>query len=64
MFTAGLLSIALVLLQDVDYFLGLWNGVTGNFDLEGQWFLTPISLYTGLMSIFAGLLLMLDRNHE
>jgi uncharacterized membrane protein YozB (DUF420 family) len=45
MFTAGLLSIVLFIVQDVDYFLCLWNGVNGDFDVDGKWFLTPVSLY-------------------
>jgi len=64
MFTAGLLSVALFFLQDVDYFLGLWNGVCGDFDVDGKWFLTPVSFYLGLLGVFASLLVAIAHNHN
>ena len=60
MFAAGLLIFPLIRLQNIDYFLGLWRGVTGNFDLESpRWLLASIP-FVALTSIFAGLLVLIN----
>jgi hypothetical protein len=60
MFVAGLLVIVFRF-QDVDYFLGLWHGVKGDFDVE-SWLLTPAPFITALTGVFAGLLLLIIRD--
>lgn len=62
-FTTSLLLILLFLLQDADYFISLWNGVSGlDFDVDAQWFLAPVSFYLGIIGVFTSLLLMILRN--
>ena len=64
MFVAGLLFYPLLLRQNVDYWLGLWRGVTGDYDVESFGFL-KLMLYfpfcVALTSIFASLLVMINR---
>ena len=60
MFAAGLLFFPLVFRQNVDYWLGLWRGVSGNFDVESsRWLLASIP-FVALTSIFASLLVMIN----
>ena len=60
MFAAGLLFFPLVFRQNVDYWLGLWRGVSGNFDVESsRWLLASIP-FVALTSIFASLLAMIN----
>jgi hypothetical protein len=60
MLAASLLLIVLYLIQDVDYLLGLWHGVRGDFDLEGG--IRGVPLFLGIAGIFASLLLMAMHN--
>jgi hypothetical protein len=64
LFVASLLLIVLFLLEDVDYFLGLWHGVKGDFDVEGRWLLTPVSLYLGATGVLTSSALMVTRNNS
>jgi hypothetical protein len=61
---ASLILIALSLLQglllDVDYLLGLWHGVKGDFDFESR--SNAVPLFLGMAGIFASLLLITIRN--
>ena len=63
MFAAGLLFYPLLLRQNVDYWLGLWRGVTGDYDVESFGFL-KLMLYfpfcVALTSILASLLVMIN----
>ena len=63
MFVAGLLFYPLLLRQNVDYWLGLWRGVMGDYDVESFGFL-KLMLYfpfcVGLTSILASLLVMIN----
>jgi hypothetical protein len=63
MFVAGLLFYPLLLRQNVDYWLELWRGVTGDYDVESFGFL-KLMLYfpfcVGLTSILASLLVMIN----
>lgn len=58
MFAAGLLFFPLLFRQNVEYWLGLWRGVTGNFDVESKgWrLLFYFPLCVALTSMFASLL--------
>lgn len=64
MFAAGLLFFPLIFRQDVDYFLGLWRGVTGDFDVESPKWLLAIPFNVALTSIFASLLVLILPNHN
>jgi hypothetical protein len=64
MFLVSLLLIVVFLLQDADYFLSLWHGVSTNFDVDAQWFLAPASAYLGILGAFTGLSLILIPNHN
>ena len=58
MFAAGLLFFPLLFRQNVDYWLGLWSGVSGNFDVEApKWLLTPF-LMLAATGIFTSLLVL------
>jgi hypothetical protein len=63
MFAAGLLFYPLLLRQNVDYWLGLWRGVSGDYDVDSFGFL-KLMLYfpfcVALTSIFASLLVMIN----
>lgn len=62
-FTFSLLLILLFLLQDADYFISLWHGVSGlDFDVDAQWFLAPVSFYLGMAGVFTSLCLMMWRS--
>ena len=60
MLAASLLLIVLYLIQDVDYLLGLWHEVKGDFDLEGG--IRGVPFFLGIAGIFASLLLITMRN--
>ena len=55
MLLCGLMSIALFYLQDIDFFLSSWHGVTGDYDIDGKSFLTAFPLFAGYISILTGL---------
>ena len=56
LFAAGLFIIPLLFRQNVDYWLGLWRGVTGDYDVDGpKWLLTPF-LMLAATGIFTSLL--------
>ena len=57
MLASGLLLMLLFRLQDVDYFLGLWHGVQGNFDTE-KMTLTLAAFLVGIMGILGSLFLV------
>ena len=59
MFVAGLLFFPLLVRQNVDYWLGLWRGVTGDYDVESFGFL-KFPFCVGLTSISASLLVMIN----
>jgi hypothetical protein len=59
MFAASISLIAVFFLQDVDYFIGLWIGVSGNFDLEGR---IAVPFFLGIAGILASLLLTAIRS--
>jgi len=67
MFVAGLLFYPLLLRQNVDYWLGLWRGVTGDYDVESIGFL-KLMLYfpfcVALTSMVASLLVITLRATE
>jgi len=58
MFAAGLLFFPLYFGLNVDYWLGLWRGVAGNFDVESKgWrLMLYFPLCVALTSMFASLL--------
>ena len=56
----GLLFFPLVFRQDIDYFLGLWRGVSGDFDLEGPRWLIALHYSGALTGLFASLLVMIN----
>lgn len=60
MFAAGLLFFPLVFRQDIDYFLGLWRGVSGDFDLEGPRWLIALHYSGALTGLFTSLLVMIN----
>jgi len=64
MFVAGLLFYPLLLRQNVDYWLGLWRGTTGDYDVESFGVL-KLMLYfpfcVALTSILASLLVMINE---
>ena len=66
MFAAGLLFFPLLYRQDVDYWLGLWRGVAGNFNVESYgWRLLLYFPFTvALTSIFASLLVWINPIHN
>jgi len=71
MFVAGLLFYPLLLRQNVDYWLGLWRGVAGSYDVKSlkafEWLrlMFYFPFYVGLTSIFAGLLVLINgRTNE
>ena len=56
LFAAGLFIVPLLFRQNVDYWLGVWRGITGNYDVEStRWLLASIP-FVALTSIFASLL--------
>jgi len=59
MIAASISVIALIIVQDVDYFIGLWLGIKGDFDLEGT---INVPFFLGVTAIFASLLLLTTRN--
>jgi len=67
MFAAGLLFFPLLVRQNVDYWLGLWRGVTGDYDVESFGFL-KLMLYfpfcVALTSMLASLLVITLRATE
>ena len=54
---ASLFLLVLFLLEDIDYFLSLWHGVSGDYDLEGM-ILGPVSIGLGLIGVSVGALLI------
>ena len=52
----GLVLALLVFLGD-DYFLGLWTGVNGNYDVDNR---LPVPFWSGVVGVFAGLLLKIS----
>ena len=56
LFATGLFIIPLLFQQNIEYWLGLWSGVSGNFDIEApRWLLTPF-LVLAATGIFTSLL--------
>ena len=60
MFAAGLLFFPLVFRQDIDYFLGLWRGVSGDFDLVGPRWLIALHYSGALTGLFTSLSVMIN----
>ena len=54
------LSIIIFRFFDVDYFLGLWYGVKGNFDVDAR---VPIPFVVALASLLASIFLMIIHNN-
>jgi hypothetical protein len=52
----GLVLVLLVFLGD-DYFLGLWTGFSGNYDVDNR---LPVPFWSGVVGVFAGLLLKIS----
>ena len=64
LFAAGLFIIPLLFRQNVDYWLGLWRGVAGDYDVDGpQWLLTPF-LMLAATGIFTSLLVWIKPIHN
>ena len=64
LFAAGLFIIPLLFRQNVDYWLGLWRGVAGDYDVDGpQWLLTPF-LMLAATGIFTSLLVWIKPTHN
>lgn len=57
----GLTSLVLFYVQDVDVFLGLWRGVSGDFDVDGKWLGALLPFYVGLLSAVMGLFGMIRK---
>ena len=64
MFAAGLLFFPIVFRQDIEYFLGLWRGVSGDFDLEGPRWLIALHYSGALIGLFVSLLVMLEKDQR
>jgi len=63
MFAAGLLFYPLLLRQNVDYWLGLWRGVTGDYDVKSFGWLRLMLYFpfcVALTSILASLLVVIN----
>jgi hypothetical protein len=58
-FVASVFMVLLLRFQDVDYFLGLWLGMRGDYDLETQ---IAFPFFLGLMRLYASLLLLIVRD--
>jgi len=64
LFAAGLFIIPLLFRQNVDYWLGLWRGVAGDYDVDGpRWLLTPFFMLAAT-GIFTSLLVLIMPNHN
>jgi len=60
LFAAGLFIIPLLFRQNVDYWLGLWRGVSGDYDVEApKWLLVPF-LMLAATGIFTSLSVMIS----
>lgn len=62
MFAASL-SVIVFRFQDVDYFLSLWHGVKGEFDVD-RGFGSLIQFAIALLSVLAGLLVIVIHNSK
>ena len=58
-FTVSISLLIVFFLQDADYFIGLWLGTKGDFDLEGQ---IAVPFFLGIAGIFSSLVLMTMRS--
>ena len=64
LFAAGLFIMPLLFRQNVDYWLGLWRGVAGDYDVDAPtWLLTPF-LMLAVTGIFTSLLVMITPNRN
>ena len=61
MFAASLLVIVFRF-PDVDYFLSLWHGVTGDFDVEARGGFVPLAV--ALVSLLESFLVLAIHNHN
>ena len=64
LFAAGVFIVPLLFGQNVDYWLGLWRGVAGDYDVDGpKWLLTPFLLLAAT-GIFTSLFVWINPTHN